>query len=242
MTIDKLRQDTQPAFVLHTYPYLETSLLVETFTRNSGLVPLVAKGAKRPRSALRGLLLAFQPLQISWTGKSELRTLHKAEWQGGQQPLQGMALICGFYLNELLVRLLRRDDPHEQLFEHYQETLAALNTQKDYTPILRNFEQHMLKELGYALTLDDDAVSGKPLNPDEEYYYEVERGPVAVHGSENNCGLQLRGKTLLDMEKDDYSDVTTRQQSKILMRYILNHYLGERPLYTRQLLRDLQKL
>ena len=153
-----------------------------------------------------------------------------------------MALICGFYLNELLVRLLRRDDPHEQLFEYYQETLAALNTQKDYVPILRHFERRMLKELGYALTLNNDAVSGKPLNPDEEYYYEIERGLVALNGSDNNCGPQLRGKTLLDMEKDDYSDVTTRQQSKILMRYILNHYLGEQPLYTRQLLRDLQKL
>jgi len=242
MTVDKLWQDTQPAFVLHTYPYLETSLLVETFTRNSGRVPLVAKGAKRPRSALRGLLLAFQPLQISWTGKSELRTLHKAEWQGGQQPLQGMALVCGFYLNELLVRLLRRDDPHEQLFEHYRETLAALNTQKDYIPVLRHFEQCMLKELGYALILNGDVVSGKSLDPDEEYYYKVERGPVAINGSDNNFGLQLRGKTLLDMEKDDYSDATTRQQSKILMRYIFNHYLGEQPLYTRQLLRDLQKL
>lgn len=242
MTVDKFRQDAQPAFVLHTYPYLETSLLVETFTRNSGRVPLIAKGAKRPKSALRGLLLAFQPLQLSWTGKSELRILHKAEWQGGQQPLQGMALICGFYLNELLVRLLRRDDPHEQLFEYYQETLAALNTQKDYTPILRHFERRMLEELGYALTLNEDAVSGKPLNLDEEYCYEVERGPVALNGSDNNCGLQLSGKTLLDMERGDYSDVTTRQQSKILMRYILNHYLGEQPLYTRQLLRDLQKL
>ena len=99
MTVDKMRQDAQPAFVLHTYPYLETSLLVETFTRNLGRVPLVAKGAKRPKSALRGLLIAFQPLQLTWAGKSELRTLHKAEWQGGQQPLQGTALICGFYLN-----------------------------------------------------------------------------------------------------------------------------------------------
>ncbi len=242
MTTDKFRHNAQPAFVLHTYPYLETSLLVETFTRKSGRVPLVAKGARRSKSALRGLLLAFQPLQLTWTGKSELRTLHKAEWQGGQQPLHGMGLICGFYLNELLVRLLHRDDPHEQLFEHYQKTLLALNVQKDYFPVLRHFEKCMLKELGYALTLNDDAESGKPLNPDKEYYYEVERGPVTLNGSENNCGLQLRGKTLLDMKRDDYSDITTRHQSKILMRYILNHYLGKQPLYTRQLLRDLQKL
>jgi DNA repair protein RecO (recombination protein O) len=241
MTVDKMRQDAQPAFVLHTYPYLETSLLVETFTRNLGRVPLVAKGAKRPKSALRGLLIAFQPLQLTWTGKSELRTLHKAEWQGGQQPLRGMALICGFYLNELLIRLLHRDDPHEQLFDYYQETLSALNTQQDYTPILRHFERRMLIELGYALTLNEDVASGKPLSPDEEYYYEVERGPMVANGNNhNNSCPQLRGKTLLDMDKNNYSDAVTRQQSKVLMRYILRHYLGEQPLYSRQLLRIMQ--
>jgi DNA repair protein RecO (recombination protein O) len=100
----------------------------------------------------------------------------------------------------------------------------------------------MLKELGYALTLNEDAESGKPLNPDEEYCYEVERGPIVTNGSKNSSGPQLRGKTLLDMEKDDYSDSITRQQSKILMRYILNHYLDEQPLHTRQLLRDIHTL
>jgi len=242
MIVEKHRQDAQPAFVLHTYPYLETSLVVETFTQNFGRVPLVAKGARRPRSALRGSLRAFQPLQLSWAGKSELRTLHKVEWQGGQPFLQGMSLICGFYLNELLVRLLHRDDPHEQLFLYYQQTLAALSIQKDYTPVLRHFEQRMLQELGYALTLNHDVASGEPMNPDKEYRYEIERGPVALETGANSYGLQLRGKTLLDMELDDYSDVVTRQQSKALMRYILNHYLGDQPLHTRQLLKDLQQL
>jgi DNA repair protein RecO (recombination protein O) len=242
MNADKQRQDAQPAFVLHTYPYLETSLIVETFTRSFGRVPLIAKGAKRPRSALRGLLLAFQPLLLTWGGKSELRTLHKAEWQGGQMPLQGTALICGFYLNELLVRLLHRNDPHEQLFVYYQETLAALSTQKDYIPILRRFEQRMLQELGYALTLDHDVASGQPTNPNEDYCYEIERGPVVLEENSHSHGLQVRGKTLLDMEQGDYSSATTRQQSKALMRYILNHYLDGQPLHTRQLLKDLQQL
>tara|TARA_B100000686_G_scaffold309937_1_gene352311 strand:+ start:3053 stop:3772 length:720 start_codon:yes stop_codon:yes gene_type:complete len=237
MTVDQLRQDAQPAFVLHTYPYLETSLLIETFTRNLGRVPLVAKGAKRPKSALRGLLVSFQPLHLTWSGKSELRTLHKAEWQSGQKPLQGMALICGFYLNELLIRLLHRDDPHKQLFDYYQETLSALNTQQDYIPILRHFERCMLVELGYALILNEDVMSGKPINLHENYYYEIERGPIKTNGNDTGLYPQLRGKTLLDMEKNDYSDTVTRKQSKILMRYIFRHYLGEQPLYSRQLLR-----
>lgn len=239
MTVNTIEKDAQPAFVLHTYPYLETSLLVEAFTRNFGRVPLVAKGAKRPKSSLRGLLIAFQPLHLTWTGKSELKTLNKAEWQGGQQPLKGIALVCGFYLNELLIRLLHRDDPHEQLFDYYQEALSALNTQKDYTSILRYFEKQMLIELGYALILKEDAVSGKPLIPDKEYYYKAEQGPIMKNKANNNTYPQIRGKTLLDMDKNDYSDRVTRQQSKELMRYILRHYLGEQPLFSRQLLRSI---
>lgn len=242
MIVDKQRQEAQPAFVLHTYPYRETSLVVEAFTRNFGRLPLLAKGAKRPGSALRGLLRAFQPLQLGWGGKSELRILHKAEWQGGLAPLQGTSLICGFYVNELLMRLLHRNDPHEQLFVYYQDTLAALSMHKDYMPILRDFEQRLLQELGYALTLDHDVASGKPIDPNGDYCYEIERGPVKLEDNDCALGLQLSGKTLLDMNLGDYSSAATRLQSKALMRYILNHYLGDQPLHTRQLLKDLQQL
>ena len=242
MTVDRQRQEAQPAFILHTYPYRETSLVAEAFTRNFGRLPLLAKGAKRPNSALRGLLRPFQPLQLSWGGKSELRVLHKAEWQGGLAPLQGATLICGFYLNELLMRLLHRNDPHEQLFVYYQDALAALSTSMDYMAILRDFEQRLLQELGYALALDHDAASGEPIDANEQYCYEIERGPVK--SEENDCsrGLRVNGKTLLDMKGSDYSSAATRQQSKVLMRYILNHYLGDQPLHTRQLLKDFQQL
>jgi len=242
MSVDKQQQDAQPAFILHSYPYRETSLIVEAFTRNSGRVPLLAKGAKRPKSALRGMLRAFQPLQLNWGGKSELRVLYKAEWQGGLAPLQGTSLICGFYLNELLIRLLHRNDPHEQLFVHYQDALAALSRHNDYIPILRDFEQRLLQELGYALTLRHDVSISKPIDPNEDYCYQIERGPVRLEESNCTHGLRLSGKTLLGMEQGDYSSAETRQQSKALMRYILNHYLGDQPLHTRQLLKDLQQL
>ena len=242
MSVDKQRQEAQSAFVLHSYPYLETSLIVEVFTQNSGRIAVIAKGAKRPTSALRGLLRAFQPLLLSCGGKSELRTLHKAEWQGGQLPLQGTALICGFYLNELLIRLLHRNDPHERLFDCYQEALSDLSAASDYIPILRRFEQRLLREMGYALTLDHDVSSGKVIKPNQTYCYEIERGPVAA--SNGNClfNLQLSGKTLLDMSQGDYSASLTRLQSRILMRALLNHYLGDKPLHTRQLLKEFQQL
>jgi DNA repair protein RecO (recombination protein O) len=118
-----VRRDSDPAFVLHAYPYRETSLVVEMFCQHKGRVGLVARGARRPRSALRGVLLAFQPLEVSWAGKSELKTLHSAEWRGGIAQLRGKPLICGFYLNELLLKLLAREDPHEALFHHYSEAV-----------------------------------------------------------------------------------------------------------------------
>src|SRR5207248_7606859 len=99
-----LRRDEQPAFVLHTYAYLETSLIVEALTPDFGRVAMVARGAKRPRSELRGLLQGFQPLLLSWSGHNELKTLQKAEWRGGLPRLGGSALLCGFYLNELLLK------------------------------------------------------------------------------------------------------------------------------------------
>lgn len=243
----KSRQEAQPAFVLHTYPFRETSLLVEVFSANHGRLALVARGARRPKSAVRGLLLAFQPLLLSWFGKSELRTLHRAEWQGGQPQLQGRALICGFYLNELLVRLLPRDDPHAQLFADYRETLQALGQQaqgEDGTAaILRRFEKRLLKELGYGLTFSHEAEAGLPIDPERPYWYLIERGPVPEVGAvPPQNGVQLRGKTLLDLAADDYSDPVTLQQSKALMRMLINHYLGDHPLHTRQLLRDLHQL
>ncbi|MCE5182480.1 MAG: DNA repair protein RecO [Betaproteobacteria bacterium] len=237
---DKVRHEAQAAFVLHSYPYRETSLIVEVFSQHHGRVPLMARGARRPKSAVRGLLLSFQPLSMSWFGKGELRTLHSAEWQGGQPLLQGMALICGFYLNELLLKLLHRDDPHENLFLYYQETLQELARRTDYAAVLRRFELNLLKELGYALTLDHDAESGEPVEPDGRYRFVIERGPVRQKNRQN--GVELRGKTLLDMVADDYSDPVTLQQSKALMRTLINHYLGDGTLHTRQILKDLQEL
>ncbi len=237
---DRLRLDDQPGYVLHSYPFRETSLVVEIFTRHHGRVALVARGARRPRSAVRGVLLAFQPLLLSWYGKNELRTLHKAEWQGGMPQLQGRALICGFYINELLLKLTARDDPHEALFDRYTETLRELGETDAHAIVLRRFERRLLQELGYGLILDLDVETNDPIQPDTLYRYVVEQGPVRGTGEGN--GVQLRGKTLLDMANDDYADPITQQQSKLLMRTLINHHLGEHTLHTRQLLRDLQEL
>ena len=238
MTAHKHRLEDQPAFVLHSYPYRETSLVLEVFSRNCGRVALVARGARRPRSALRGLLMAFQPLTMSWFGKHELRTLHSAEWQGGQPQLQGTALLCGFYLNELLLNLMARDDPHEQLFDYYQQTLQRLAHEQGHAATLRCFEKHMLQELGYALLLEYEADTGKPIETAMHYRYVIEHGV----SRDAEQGMPILGKTLQDMVADDYSDPLSAQQSKQLMRMLLNHHLAGKILHTRELIKDLQKL
>lgn len=234
------KKQNELAFVMHSYPFRETSLILDVFARKYGRLTIMARGARRPRSALRGLLLNFQPLMLSWFGKGEVRTLHSAEWVGGQPYLQGKDLMCGFYLNELLLNLLAHDDPHERLFDYYRATLQRLAQEKDHAATLRCFEKRLLQELGYALVLEREAGSDKPIRPEVCYRYVVESGAMLDDG--DAIGLPVQGKTLLDMAVDNYDDSTTAQQSKQLMRVLLNHYLGGKTLHTRELIKDLQKL
>jgi DNA repair protein RecO (recombination protein O) len=237
------RVDRAAAFVLHGYPYSETSLLVELFTRQYGRLPLIAKGARRPGSSLRSVLVAFQPLTTSWSGRGEVRTLVRSEWQGGQPLLKREALLCGFYLNELLLRLLPREDPHEALFDHYRAALARLATEREQAPILRGFERRLLQELGYALALDHDAETGAPLDPDRLYRYDPERGAVAVPtGGDVGEGVTVSGRALLEIARDSYADPSTAQAAKLLMRLVLNHRLDRQPLYSRAIFKDLASL
>lgn len=233
------KKTNQPAYVLHTYDFKETSLVAELFSKEYGRVATVAKGARRPRSAMRGQLQSFQMLAATWSGKNELKTLHSLDWSDGLVTLQGEALMCGFYLNELLLRLLPREDAHEQLFEYYQATLRALSSGEQLATHLRRFELKMLQEMGYAVPLEFDELDA-PVLADSEYRYEAEHGACALSATKN--GIEIYGQTLLDMAQDNYNNMQTQQQSKQLMRYLLTHYLGEKPLHTRQLLIDLQGL
>lgn len=231
--------DGQAAFVLHTYPFRETSLIVELFACDYGRVAVLARGARRPRSALRGLLQTFQPIEVGWAGKGEVLTLMKAEWQGGQPLLSGKALYCAYYLNELLLHLLPREDAHERLFSVYAETLlrfAGGLRESD----LRSFECALLKELGYGLTLERDA-DGEPVVAEGEYAYEIERGPVRLAGP-GQSSLAVSGRTLIDMAGEDYSNPRSLSQAKQLMRTLIAHYTGGRDLQARKVFMELQEL
>jgi DNA repair protein RecO (recombination protein O) len=233
------RADHEPGYVLHTYPYKETSLIVELFTRRFGRVALLARGARRPRSAMRGMLLSFHPLRLSFSGSAELGNLIAVEWAGALQPLAGQGLMCGFYLNELLLRLLPRDDPHEALFDVYAEALARLSRDPS-AAVLRGFEKRLLAELGYAPLLEHD-VASRPIDPDGLYVYEPERGPTPVNGARSGV-LVVRGRTLLDVAADDYSSPATREEARNLMRALIGERLHGQALHTRTILRELGDL
>lgn len=267
MSGGKQRIDGQLAYILHSYPYSETSLILDIFSREHGRLPLLARGARRPRSALRGVLQAFQPLELGWFGGGEVRTLAKAEWVGGMPLLGGTALMLGYYLNELLLKLLPRDDAHPALFDCYAQTLQQLAEEQGgagnrAAPAprglgaparLRQFEKNLLGELGYGLLLERDALSGAPLEAGHLYHYRIERGPVALSAAEENSGpgealpaqapvQTLRGKTLLDLARDDYSDPRTLVEAKQLMRMLINHHLSGQALQSRRVFVELQEL
>ena len=237
--------DAQPAFVLHSYPFRETSLIVEVFSRDYGRLSLMARGARRPRSAIRGLMMAFQPLELGWAGKGEVLTLMKAEWQGGIPLLAGQALFCGYYLNELLIQLLPREDAHLTLFAHYGEMLKRLaaggmgegQAGRVSEADLRWFEKRLLQELGYGLTLACDS-AGTPIEPKQLYHYEIEHGAIFADQHQNSS-MVVAGQTLLDMEIDDYRNPRSRTEAKLLMRSLIAHYLGGRELASRKIFQEI---
>ncbi len=236
----KRRAEHEPGFVLHAYPYKETSLIVEAFTRRFGRVGLLARGARRPRSAMRGVLLGFHPLHLTWSASAELGTLMSAEWGGGQASLSGIGLMCGFYLNELLLRLLPRDDPHEALFDAYSKALSRLAAGEEQGSVLRGFERRMLAELGYAPVLDRDASNGAQIDAAKHYAYEAERGPVETRRADGDSVIS--GRTLLDMAADNYDNSRTREEARQLMRALIAERLGGQALHTRAVLAELQDL
>jgi len=232
------RVELEPSFVLHHRPYRETSLLVEALGRDTGRLGLIAKGARRPKSDLRGLLQPFRPLLLSWSGGGELGLLTAAEPHGYVRGLGGKALFSGFYMNELLMRLLHRFDPHPELFQHYRAALEALAEGGRSEAVLRVFEKQMLESIGYGLVLDHDIESGQPIDAEAIYRYETERGPVLIAegGAEGVC---LAGETLLALAAEDIEGERALDEAKRLMRVVLRGYLGDKPLATRRLFRPI---
>ena len=245
----------EPAYVLHRYDWSESSLILEVFTRHRGRTALVAKGAKRPSSNFRPVLLPLQPLQLSWTqaasDSAEIHPLKGAEWVGGHTMPTGEALLSGLYLNELLMRLLARDDAHSLLFDHYAAVVRILATEHGEVlePLLRSFELLLLREVGLLPALDVQTLALAPLEPQGRYALVAEAGLRAVPAAER-ASLSGAQWLLLHAALRDGVPFTTLLREcaavagelKPQLRGLLQYHCGHPVLRTRQFMMDLKSL
>jgi DNA repair protein RecO (recombination protein O) len=253
----------EPAFVLHRYPWSESSLVLEVFTRHHGRIALMARGARRPTSNFRPVLLPLQPLRLDYGGDSEVRSLKGAEWVGGHVMPRGEALLSGYYLNELLMRLLARDDPHPALFDLYRQTVHVLATEAApaMTSVLRAFELLLLRDVGVLPALDHQTLTLQPLLPDQVYELSAEGGLRQWHGVQDSSSTTpgrgvVMGQAWADLQGALESDapwldtlrvcahLSTEARSALQaqLRALLHHHCGVSTLRTRQLMVELQSL
>ncbi|MDP1930337.1 MAG: DNA repair protein RecO [Gammaproteobacteria bacterium] len=230
--------DLQPAYVLHTHPFQNTSLLVDFFCLDYGRIRAVAKGARRPKSRTRALLQPFHPLLVTLAGRSELKNLISVEGSVNAFNLQGPRLFSGMYLNELLVRLLHFNDEHTQLYQAYQQTIIGLHGDRDLSQLLRCFELELLNSLGYGLNREVDCNTGDTIEPDALYLFHPDIGFERILGSvenrSNNPGL-FSGTEILSLSSSNPEDKATNNAARRLTRIALQAHLGDKPLVSREL-------
>jgi DNA repair protein RecO (recombination protein O) len=233
-----MRFNLQPAYILHSRPYRDSSMLLEVLTAEQGRISLVARGARRKTRGGSGsaLLQPFIPLLLSFSGRTELKNLNATEAAGRPLPLPGERLFSGLYLNELLVRLLHRHDPHPQLFAAYGSTLGALAAEAEIDDVLRRFEFALLGELGYGFELDIDGSSGEAVAARDWYHYHPDFGLVARGPLVDPARPAFQGADLLAIAANDFGG-TARLTAKRLLRLVLAQQLGDAPLRSRELFR-----
>ena len=226
-------ENWQRGFVLHRRAYSETSLLVDVFTEDTGRLSLLAKGARSRRSAWKSVLQPFTPLLLRWSGRSGLKILTKAEPAAITLPLQQTALYSGFYVNELICRVLEQETAQPQLFQDYLRCLTELaGTPLAVEPVLRRFEFQLLQSLGYGVDFLHCAGSGQPIDENMTYRYREEQGFMASLIKDN---LTFYGRDLLAFEQRRFDDSTVLQAAKRFTRLALKPYLGSKPLKSREL-------
>lgn len=234
-----MRVENQPAFILHHYPFRDTSQILELLTRDFGRLSVVSRGSLAARSKIKSILQPFRLLQLAWTGKGDMPTLITAE-PAESRPvlLSGNKLSSGFYLNELIMHFLHRHDVQEDIFCLYANTLEQLSSGTCLETVLRLFEKQLLNDLGLGLNLTHDADSGDPVAINGQYIFYVEHGPVlALSPDSMSQRPTLSGESLLAFARNDLDAGNTKREIKLLMRHVLAFYLAGKPLKSRELFR-----
>lgn len=234
------RIQQQPAFILHHRPFRDTSQILDILSREYGKLALVARGSRGGRSRLKGILRPFMPLELSWVQKTDLGTLTGAEVRGAPLSLVGDALLCGYYVNELLIRFLHRHDPQPEIFDLYARTLTALGAADDVTVSLRQFEIELLREVGYALNLNHDSATHELLDVNGHYEYRVEQGAVRVDRPDGP--LVFSGAILLAIDRGEFHRADVLRAANRLLREVIDFHLDGKELKTRKVLMDIRRL
>lgn len=233
-----MKVELTPAYILHRRPYRETSLLLDVFSQHHGRVSLVAKGVRSKKRSQQGIFQLYQPLLLSWFGHGELHTLNGSEVMAPRYILKDNASLCGLYLNELLLKLLPLNESESDIFNAYQLALEGLQTGQTDEIVLRLFEKRLLTQLGYGLSLDHDADHGDKIVEHQQYYYQPDQGLLCWQQGLNRDTIS--GRSLQHLVNESGFDRESLQEIKQLMRMVINHYLGGKPLQSRQLFAQLQ--
>jgi DNA repair protein RecO (recombination protein O) len=221
-----------PAYLLHHYAYRDTSRILEVFTAEYGRLTLFARGANGPKSTLRGVLRPFQRMLMSWSGKGEACQLVTAEHDGAVTNLPKQRLMSGFYLNELLLKLTQRCDPHPEIFFSYASCVHALCEGELEEPTLRRFEKHLLNDLGYGLELVH-TTEGVPVDPDRFYRFALESGPEPCVAEAPGA---VCGRSLADLQAENFGDARSLRDAKRLLRAAIDACLDGRALRSREVM------
>jgi DNA repair protein RecO (recombination protein O) len=224
----------EPAFLLHHRPWSDTSRILELITRHRGRVTLFAHGARRPKSPLRAVLRPFQPLVVSWSGRPDGGTLTAAEAAGAAPVLAPATLMSGYYLNELLLKLLAREDRHEAIYDAYGAALAGLAAGAE-PAALRRFERVLLDELGYGVDLARDAGSGRPLEADRYYHFQPGRGVLAVRDADPGPDLHS-GRDLLAVARGELDAPAAQRAARGIYGAAIAHCLEGQGLASREVM------
>lgn len=238
-----MRTHLEPAYVLHHRPYRDTSRILELFTRAHGRVCVFARGARARRksaASLSSMLQPFNRLLVSWSGRGEAGQLTAAEFDGAVRTLPSAQLVSGFYLNELLLKLFTRHDPHPDAFDLYAHTIESLKIEANPTGHLRLFEKRLLELLGYGLALERESATGTPIEPGAMYHYRMEHGPVrALDVAEG--AMIFSGSTLRALAREEFEDPLVCAEARRLFRAALDRVLDGQALKTREVMLALRR-
>ena len=229
-----MKVELTPSYILHRRDYSETSLILDVVSREHGRINLIAKGAKRNKKQQNPNFNLYQKYNISWVAKSDLGTLTDIELETFAESLKPEQMMTGFYMNEIMLRLLHKHEPHPEIFDSYEQAIKRLIDGDSEQIVLRYYEKTLLQSLGYGVILDHEVETGESLNNEMDYFYKFDYGPILT-SNKDKSGITISGKTLLELDNESLSETKNINEAKVLLRTILDQHLGDKPLASKKL-------